>query len=137
MAFTPFPERMLTPHDHAQLKRLLARQAASCGDALHALLHDGDVVALDALPPTVVTMGSRVLLQDGAGDAPPYELTLCYPDDARPAEGGISVLSPVGASLLGLQVGQAARWRLPGGRHGTARILAVLFRPEDALEVAA
>ena len=83
-----------------------------------------------SVPPTVVTMDTQVLLQDVAGDAPAYRLTLCYPDDARPASGLVSVLSPVGRAVLGLRVGEVARWHGPCGRCGAARILAVLFQPE-------
>jgi regulator of nucleoside diphosphate kinase len=57
-------------------------------------------------------------------------LTLCYPADAEPARGFVSVLSPVGMSVLGLRVGDVARWRLPGGWEGTARVEAIEFQPE-------
>ena len=62
--------------------------------------------------------------------SPPYKVTVCYPEEARPAEGCVSVLSPVGASLLGLRVGETARWCSAAGRPGVARILSVLFQPE-------
>jgi regulator of nucleoside diphosphate kinase len=124
-------ERTLTHSDHLRLVRLLAQQPPGPGhEAMQDLLDASDVVAGAALPATVVTMGSRVLLQDPAADAPAYQLTLCYPADATPRQGCISVLSPVGASLLGLRVGEIARWRLPDGRAGAARIVAVLFQPE-------
>ena len=42
----------------------------------------------------------------------------------------ISVLSPVGAALLGLRVGDTARWTGPGGQRGSARVSALLFQPE-------
>lgn len=126
-------ERTLTQIDHVRLTRLVARFAGAApagADALQDLLANSDLVTSPAVPDTVVTMYTQVLLEDTAGDAPPYKLTLCYPDHAEPAQGFVSVLSPVGASLLGLRVGQVARWRMPGGRDGQARIRAVLFQPE-------
>jgi regulator of nucleoside diphosphate kinase len=57
-------------------------------------------------------------------------LTICYPDDAEPQAGFVSVLSPVGCSLLGLRVGDVAHWHPPHGADGAARVLAVLFQPE-------
>ena len=128
-------ERTLTVSDHSRLLRVLAQQAP--GAAVHAmqdLLDACDLLPAAAVPETLVTLGSRVLVQDPARDAPPYELTLCSPEDARPGDGCISVLSPVGASLLGLHVGMSARWRLPGGQEGSARVLAVLSQPESDKE---
>ena len=58
------------------------------------------------------------------------ELTLCYPADAQPAAGRVSVLSPVGASLLGLTVGSVAHWSTPAGEERQAQIVALLFQPE-------
>jgi regulator of nucleoside diphosphate kinase len=81
-------------------------------------------------------MNTQVLVQDPRGGAP-YALTICYPEDARPAEGRISVLSPLGGSLLGLQAGATARWRSASGQGGAARILAVLFQPEAHGDVVA
>jgi len=122
-------ERTLTHHDHARLARLLARQPVAAGaEALQDLLDGSDLVAAHAVPVTVVTMNTQVLLLPESG--PPCKLTVCYPEEARPAEGFVSVLSPVGASLLGLQVGETARWRSAAGVPGTARIAAVLFQPE-------
>ena len=65
-----------------------------------------------------------------AGDPQPRKLTLCYPDDAEPAQGFISVLSPVGASLLGLRVGAQAQWHTPQGEPRSAQVRAILFQPE-------
>jgi regulator of nucleoside diphosphate kinase len=55
---------------------------------------------------------------------------VCYPEDARPSDGFVSVLSPAGSSLLGLRVGDLARWRTPTGDEGTAEVVAILFQPE-------
>ena len=131
MQATPLAERTLTLIDHVRLTRLLGERGVGPGAAtMKDLLDCSDLVAARAVLPTVVTMGSQVLLQDPGGDAPAYQLTLCYPDHAAPAGGFVSVLSPVGSALLGLQAGDTARWQVPGGRSGAARILAVLFQPE-------
>jgi regulator of nucleoside diphosphate kinase len=97
---------------------------------MQELLAASDLVASPAVPRDVVTMYSQVLLQDPGSDAPPYRLAICYPEHAEPGAGFVSVLSPVGSSLLGLRVGETARWRLPGGQERAARILQVLFQPE-------
>ena len=130
-------ERTLTQSDHLRLMRLLVQRERLPGaEALQEMLDTSDVVASRAVPATVVTMHSRVLLEDPVRGGAPYELALCYPDEADAAAGAISVLSPVGAALLGLSAGETARWTTPGG-DGAARILSVLFQPENAGEDAA
>ncbi len=82
-----------------------------------------------AVSPDIVTMYSQVLLEDCASGRR-YRLTLCYPSDAEPSAGFVSVMSPVGASLLGLRVGATARWLTPNGDGGAAEVMALLFQPE-------
>ena len=81
--------------------------------------------------PDVVTMYSQVLLQD-TQTSQRNTLTLCYPADAEPAVGFVSVLSPVGSALLGLRVGSIARWSTPAGDEKAAEILAIFFQPESS-----
>jgi regulator of nucleoside diphosphate kinase len=124
-------ERTLTRIDHVRLMRLIAQPRAIAGaEAMLEILDSSDLVASPSVPPTVVTMYTQVLLEDALVAGVPYKLTLCYPEHAEPREGFISVLSPVGRSLLGMRVGAVARWRTPGGTEGAARILSVLFQPE-------
>lgn len=124
-------ERTLTRTDYVRLTHLLANVPPTpSAEAMQELLECSELLASSEVPPTVVTMDTQVLLQDPGRDAPPYQLTVCHPGDARPAAGVISVLSPVGMALLGLRVGETARWRTPAGAQGAARILAVLHQPE-------
>ena len=122
-------ERTLTQIDYVRLTRLALLSDRDASEAVQALLENSDLVASAAVPATVVTMYTQVLLQ-GDTDAAPYKVTLCYPDDAEPSQGFISVLSPLGASLLGLRAGDVARWPTPLGEERTARIVEVLFQPE-------
>ena len=121
-------ERTLTELDHVRLTRLLQRQPAEPA-VIGELLDVAQVVPSRAVGPDVVTMYSQVLLHDAA-DGTPSKITLCYPADAGPAAGFVSVLSPVGQALLGLQAGELARWTTPDGRTHAARIEALLFQPE-------
>jgi regulator of nucleoside diphosphate kinase len=125
------PERTLTQIDYVRITRLLQQQPAHAGaEAMQELLAVSDLVPSPAVPPDVVTMYTQVLLQDPGSDAPPYKLAICYPEHAEPGAGFVSVMSPVGSSLLGLRVGETAQWRLPDGQQRAARILQVLFQPE-------
>ena len=122
-------ERTLTQIDCARLTRLAPLSERDAYGAVQALLENSDLVASADVPATVVTMYTQVLLQGDKGTAP-NKVTLCYPDDAEPSQGFISVLSPLGASLLGLRRGDIARWRTPFGGERMARIVEVLFQPE-------
>lgn len=77
----------------------------------------------------VVTMYAQVEVED-LGTRSRQTPVVCYPADAEPAREFISVLSPVGLTLLGLQFGAVARWQAPGGSENAARVAAILFRPE-------
>jgi regulator of nucleoside diphosphate kinase len=81
------------------------------------------------IPADVITMYSQVEVVDLRSNRR-QKLTICYPGDAEPNLGFISVLSPVGASLLGLSVGATAHWRTPNGDECTAEVAALLFQPE-------
>ncbi|MCG2593850.1 GreA/GreB family elongation factor [Ramlibacter sp. XY19] len=122
-------ERTLTRLDHVRIQRLLAQATGAIAAELRELLDAADPVESQAVSPTVVTMNTRVLLEDSSGGDPAC-LTLCYPADVDPARGHVSVLSPVGAALLGVRLGELARWRTPDGREQAARVLGVLFQPE-------
>jgi regulator of nucleoside diphosphate kinase len=129
MMRTQTSERMLTKIDHVRLTRLAARLEPGASQSVQSLLEDSYLVPSPAIPGSVITMYTQVLLQAEPPGAP-FKVTLCYPADADPARGFISVLSPAGASLLGLQAGDIARWRTPLGAERSARVLEVLFQPE-------
>lgn len=69
----------------------------------------------------VVTMGSRVLFEDDAGEK--HDVVLVYPEEADMEKHRMSVLTPVGAALIGLKVGQSIHWQT---RSGEDRVLKVL-----------
>ena len=118
--------RTLTELDFVRLQKLGGGQLPGELEEnfVHADLAESRHIAAD-----VVTMHSRVEVTDLASGQR-QTLTLCYPAEAQPAEGRISVLSPVGAGLLGLRAGSVARWRTPQGASGSARIEAVPYQPE-------
>lgn len=127
-------ERTLTELDHVRLLSLARRHRRSDGSptscvTIEQVLDACAVVPSRQVRPDVVTMYSQVLLQDRASGLR-SQLTLCYPADAEPAAGFVSVLSPVGTSLLGLTVGGVARWFTPAGEERAAEVAGILFQPE-------
>ena len=119
-------ERLLTEIDFVRLNNLRGVQLPP---ELVETLESLDLVPSSEIPPDTVTMYSQVIVEDLASRQQ-QKLTLCYPGDAEPHLGFISVLSPVGASLLGQRVGAIARWRTPNGDECAAEIATLLFQPE-------
>ncbi len=133
---TLLQERLLTELDHVRLTNLVHRRAhpAEASDpstGIAAVLENAEIVPSRQIEPDVVTMYTQVQLADAA-TAMRSKLTLCYPADADPHAGFVSVLSPVGAALIGLRIGAVAQWQEPGGRPRTARVAAILFQPESS-----
>lgn len=121
-------ERLLTELDFVRLDRQRSLRPSA---ELDALLDVADLVPSSEVPPDVVTMNSRIEVQ-ALPAGPSQQWVLCYPDDAQPEQGALSVFSPMGASLLGRRCGEVARWTLPGGRTGEGRITAIAYQPEAA-----
>jgi transcription elongation factor GreA len=68
-------------------------------------------------PPTAgerITFGSTVLLEDEAGKEVRYQIV--GSDEAEPAQGRISILSPLARTLIGKHVGDTVTAQVPGGR---------------------
>ena len=119
--------RLMSELDHARILRLLPQRGVP--EFLSELLHGAELLAPRELPPQVVTMHSHLLVEDPASGAR-QELTLSYPIDADPAQGRVSVLSPAGTSLLGLEEGETAAWLTPDGRRHALRLVRILYQPE-------
>ncbi|TGN84364.1 nucleoside diphosphate kinase regulator [Bradyrhizobium yuanmingense] len=72
----------------------------------------------------VVRMGSRVIYRDdGTGSS--REIVLVYPHEANLELNQISILTPVGAALIGLSVGQRIEFETPDKRTRGLTVLAV------------
>lgn len=79
---------------------------------------DGD------LPQNVVRLGSEVdFLDEGTGERRRVRLVL--PDEADIGQGRVSILTPVGAGLIGLSTGQTIDWPTADGRSRMLKILSV------------
>lgn len=122
--------RTLTELDHARIERLLTRSnRPSRDEPLHCLLEDANIVAPRQVPPDVVTMYALVTVEDPDGGAR-RKFSVCYPEDAEPNAGFVSVLSPIGTALLGRRRGETIEWVAPTGSVQRLRIVELLFQPE-------
>lgn len=120
-------QRILTHLDFARLSRL---DPDSLPSELLQCLEIADVVQSEAIPSDVITMNSRFMIkQENSSES--RQVTLCFPQNADPKKGFISVLSPAGASFLGVNLGGKACWKTPQGSEQSAIVTEVLFQPES------
>lgn len=120
------PEITISEADFDRLSDLAeaARdRAPEVAEELMLELDRASVVASAAVPPGVVQMGSTVEFRAGEGE--PTRVTLVYPGDADVAAGKISVMTPIGAALIGLSQGQSITWTARDGRRHELTVLKV------------
>ena len=75
-----------------------------------------------ALPADTVQMGTTLTYE---ADGRRRRVTLVYPPEADIAAGRVSVLTPIGAALLGLAEGQSIEWTARDGRKQRLTVVAV------------
>lgn len=111
------PAITVTRSDHERLSRLaesfVARNAAVV-EQLLAELDRARIVADGRLAADVVRIGSELRFTTDAGED--RHVKLVYPGQADIAAGKVSVLTPIGAALLGLSAGQSIDWTARDGR---------------------
>lgn len=117
----------ITELDKVRLAELLATGPAGAFELEHEVER---AIVVDPLevPPDVVTMNSRALLEL---DDDALEVSLVYPQDADDRAGRLSIVSDVGTAILGYREGDAFDWRV-ADRTRRVRIAKVLYQPEAA-----
>jgi regulator of nucleoside diphosphate kinase len=83
-----------------------------------------DIVTSLTPPRGLVIMGSKVEFSTDGSDQTRC-VTLVYPDQADTDAGQVSVLTPIGAALIGLSVGQSIEWQRPSGAWSTLTVVRV------------
>lgn len=114
---THLPPIILSAADHDRLSAIAepaARRELEAAEALLAELDRAEIVAEESLPDDVVRMGSKVTFCTDGGKA--QSVTLVYPADADIDARRISVLTPVGAALVGMKCGARIDWLDTAGR---------------------
>ncbi|MDR7034378.1 nucleoside diphosphate kinase regulator [Mesorhizobium sp. BE184] len=105
------PAITMTRSDHERLSRLAESSAVINPDVAEVLLAELDrarVVDDRKIAPDVVRMGSTLQFTSDLGER--RRVTLVFPGEADIGEGKISILTPIGAALIGLSAGQSIDW---------------------------
>jgi regulator of nucleoside diphosphate kinase len=111
------PAIALTRTDYDSLMRLaesFSEENPEMSDQLFVELERACVMADLRMRPDIVRMGSTLRFTTDAGED--RTVTLVFPGQADIAEGKVSVLTPIGAALIGVAVGQSIDWTGRDGR---------------------
>lgn len=120
----PLPPIVMTETDFDFLSNLAAAHGAlsEVMSFLEQELGRTDVVPDAYAPRDAVRLHSRVTYRDGL-TGQEREVTLVYPREEDAGLGRVSIMTPVGAALIGLRPGQKIEWK---NRAGLSRALEVL-----------
>lgn len=106
------PAITTTRSDHERLYRLAESYLSKnpqVADELLAELDRARIVDDGRIAHDVVRMGSTLRFTSDLGED--RQVTLVFPGEADIAEGKVSIMTPIGAALIGLSAGQSIDWR--------------------------
>lgn len=129
------PQITVARTEHQQLLALAASGSGTISSAADSLWSEMDrarVVADKKLPTDVVRMGSRVQYRTDRNEQ--IEVVLVFPVDADISQDKISVLTPVGAALIGLRTGQSITWEARDRRKHALTVLSVFHPVKEPTE---
>ena len=129
---TGYLERQLPPiaitrGDWEKLVRIADASAGAFAQTAEFLAREVDraqVIEEHESRPGLAKMGTRVTFRDDVTDQV-RTVTLVYPGEADVSQGTISVLTPIGAALIGLSVNQSIEWETQSGGRRSLTVLSV------------
>lgn len=124
---TNLPAITLNAAHYDRLALLAQRAEAAAPEVARRLLTEidrADVLSEAVLPSDVVDIGTRVTYRDNA-TGKVREIELVWPEQADAGRQRVSIVTPVGAALLGLSVGQSLAWQWRGHEEHLLTVLEV------------
>ena len=120
------PSIFIPPMDYDRLMAVAEGTARREPDVAHFLLRELERASTSAPGPQedIVRMQSHVRFRDESTGRV-REIQLVYPEQADPAAGRISILTPVGTALIGLSKGQLMQWIDRSGKRKSLTVLEV------------
>jgi regulator of nucleoside diphosphate kinase len=122
------PRIVISATEHARLMALAdaaEKRVPEVAEYLTDELTRAEIVEDEQCDPNVVRMGSTVTYRDEAAGRT-RTVTLVYPDAADIEQNRISILTPIGAALIGLSPSQSITWPSPDGRENSLTVLSVV-----------
>ena len=121
------PPIHISEADYDRIADVALRMAARAPELSALIMDELDRARLHSgrsLPKDVVSLNSEVEFVDTATDAR-RRVRLILPPDAVPDQECLSVLTPVGAGLIGMREGREINWPHRDGRPRVLKILEV------------
>lgn len=121
------PRITLSRDDYERLSALVKSAMISAPDVAEILAGEiarAHVLAAGRCPQDVVSMNSEVAFRDEKTGRI-QTMRLVYPPESDVSKGRLSVLTPVGAALIGVRVGESISWETPAGEVRTLTVLSV------------
>lgn len=121
----------ISQFDFERLNNLLAKKTPhdDYDKALIEELTKAEVIEPASIPDDVITMNSQVKFVDENDEM--LEYWLVFPEDADLSQNKLSVLSPVGSSIIGYKVGSKVKIPTPKGQRELT-VKDITFQPERA-----
>lgn len=125
---TRLPTIAISTRDAERLRHLAevaADRYPETAEFLAREIERAEIRAADQSMRDIVAMQSEVTFRDDIGGQS-RTVTLVYPEDADVGAGKISVLTPIGAALIGLPVGESIEFQTPAGGWRSLTVTKVL-----------
>ena len=97
---------------------------------LESRVRELSMYTIASIPPGVVAYGSRVTVEDAAGESTTYDIV--FPEEADAGKRQISLSSPLGRALLNRGVGDEVEVQAPTGKRSYQIIELVTFHERRA-----
>ncbi|HTO41792.1 MAG TPA: nucleoside diphosphate kinase regulator [Rhizomicrobium sp.] len=125
------PRIVISEADHERLQNVVEGAMRSVPGVAEFLQQELDRASVDGAPSDKpsIKMGSFVEFRDDATGRV-RTMQLVYPAEADAAKSRISVLTPIGAALIGLSENQSIEWQTRTGENKMLTVLKVQSEPE-------
>ena len=132
------PKELATAAAHGDLSENAEYEAAKARQdfvrsriaQLEARVRELSMYTIASIPPGVVAYGSRVTVEDDAGESTTYDIV--FPEEADAGKRQISLSSPLGRALLNKGVGDEVEVQAPTGKRSYQIIELVTFHERRA-----
>ncbi len=123
----------ITEYDMQRLLKLLSGiqycpQERAHIELLIEEMERAEIVPSEKVPQHVVTLNTRMRVKD-LDSSQETSIQLVFPNDEDFEHGKISILTPIGAALIGYSKGDIAEWPIPAGIR-RLRIEEITYQPE-------
>jgi len=127
------PKELQTAAAHGDLSENAEYEAAKARQdfvrsriaQLETRVRELSMYTIASIPPDVVAYGSRVTVEDDAGESITYDIV--FPEEADAGKKQISLSSPLGRALLNKGVGDEVEVQAPTGKRTYAILELVTF----------